>query len=457
MMMHLLKPDKRYRTYRGRVRIGDDLRPHYVNLKTGDKEVAWTKLQRHVAELQREREGMIAPRAARDALNKLLPDLIDEFVEDLRRKKRRKDYVRQVKNRLPVLAKACRWRTLRDITPKGLLDWRNTHDEYQPRTLNHFVDAAKAFLNWIEQTYQLENPLKRIEKLSVNARYPEGPRAFSGEELTRLLAVPTKWRLLYLFLALTGLRRGESKQLQWRDVVFGPTPFLRLREEATKSWRADTIPLNSALASELEKARPRHAKPTDRVFRDGVARNSTLKRDLERAGVALVDGLGRPIGFHTFRRSFVTLAHVLGIAPRVVQQLSRHKNADLTNFTYADTDKFDTRGAVEKLGVLINPQAEKYAAKYAHSSGNGRENLSTDGQTEKPNEDAGAAEDVEIESDRASLSSIVQHHDEIPWRRGRDSNPRYAFAYTAFPVLHNRPLCHLSGAARTPCGAGTKP
>ncbi len=29
-------------------------------------------------------------------------------------------------------------------------------------------------------------------------------------------------------------------------------------------------------------------------------------------------------------------------------------------------------------------------------------------------------------------------------RRGRDSNPRYVLPYTAFPVPHNRPLCHLS-------------
>ena len=33
-------------------------------------------------------------------------------------------------------------------------------------------------------------------------------------------------------------------------------------------------------------------------------------------------------------------------------------------------------------------------------------------------------------------------------RRGGDSNPRYGFPHTAFPVLHNRPLCHLSGFQR---------
>src|SRR5271169_4796475 len=32
------------------------------------------------------------------------------------------------------------------------------------------------------------------------------------------------------------------------------------------------------------------------------------------------------------------------------------------------------------------------------------------------------------------------------WRRGRDSNPRYACAYSAFRVRRDRPLCHLSGA-----------
>ena len=32
----------------------------------------------------------------------------------------------------------------------------------------------------------------------------------------------------------------------------------------------------------------------------------------------------------------------------------------------------------------------------------------------------------------------------LKWRRGRDSNPRYACAYSAFRVRRDRPLCHLS-------------
>ena len=33
----------------------------------------------------------------------------------------------------------------------------------------------------------------------------------------------------------------------------------------------------------------------------------------------------------------------------------------------------------------------------------------------------------------------------LKWRRGRDSNPRYACTYSAFRVRRDRPLCHLSG------------
>src|SRR5581483_4944198 len=32
------------------------------------------------------------------------------------------------------------------------------------------------------------------------------------------------------------------------------------------------------------------------------------------------------------------------------------------------------------------------------------------------------------------------------WRRGRDSNPRWSFPHTRFPVVHLRPLGHLSVA-----------
>ena len=40
-------------------------------------------------------------------------------------------------------------------------------------------------------------------------------------------------------------------------------------------------------------------------------------------------------------------------------------------------------------------------------------------------------------------------------RRGRDSNPRNAYAFIRFPSVHNRPLCHLSRSLCSPPRSAT--
>src|ERR1051325_7445038 len=39
----------------------------------------------------------------------------------------------------------------------------------------------------------------------------------------------------------------------------------------------------------------------------------------------------------------------------------------------------------------------------------------------------------------------MRHQNPTSWRRGWDSNPRYAFTYTRFPSVRLKPLGHLSG------------
>ena len=58
------------------------------------------------------------------------------------------------------------------------------------------------------------------------------------------------------------------------------------------------------------------------------------------------------------------------------------------------------------------------------------------------------------------VRSLSKKSQNMAWRRGWDSNPRYSFPYTAFPVLPVKPLLHLSllwrrgwdSNPRYPCG-----
>jgi hypothetical protein len=68
------------RFYSGRYRLEGDSKATTVALKTTDKQVAEAKLKRLVDELERERAGLLAPKAIREGLQKLFVELMAEYV-----------------------------------------------------------------------------------------------------------------------------------------------------------------------------------------------------------------------------------------------------------------------------------------------------------------------------------------------------------------------------------------
>jgi len=116
--------------------------------------------------------------------------------------------------------------------------------------------------------------------------------ALTRDECLRLLGVAGRRELLYRVALGTGLRQRELKLLQWRDVdLTDPLrPCLRLRAEATKSRRADILPLASDLATRLRTIRPANVAPTEPVVRKGRTRTlipkfSTWIDDLGHAAI----------------------------------------------------------------------------------------------------------------------------------------------------------------------------
>ncbi len=355
MQCHLIRPNAKHRTYRGRYSVGDNPKVHEVTLHTTVKEVAAQRLKETHEDAQRESVGLIPAAFTRKAMRRPLAELLEEYLDSVRKNGRSRDHVRIVKMRFLALAKGCKWSCMADVTARGFIDWRNAQTKYEARTLNNFFEAARAFFNWVDRSYEIPNPLKRVEMLAVPVRYPQGPRAFSEDELEKLFAVARpKRRLLYRLLAFSGLRRKEAKQLRWSDVQLDENPGLFLRPEATKARRADWLPILSVLVPELRAARPeeKFLKPDTLVFPRGVANPYTLRRDMVKAGIPLQDKLDRPAGIHTFRRTFISHLQKRGVPSRVIMQLARHKSLRLTDWTYTDTTKLPLAKGIESLAQL---------------------------------------------------------------------------------------------------------
>ena len=404
MHKHVVPPDARHRSYRGRYRIGDNPKVHEVTLHTTVKEVANKLLDEIYEDSQRESVGIIPAAFTRKAKRRPLTELFEEYLEEVRKRDRTSDHVRIIKLRFLALAKDCRWTCMADVTRPSFIDWRNAQTKYEARTLNNYYEAARAFFNWVDRSYEIPNPLKRVETLTVPVKYPQGPRSFDREELGKLFAVakPVR-RLLYRLLAFSGLRRKEAQRLCWGDVHLDESPGLFLRPEATKARRADWLPILSILVPELRAARPEDWKANMLLFSRGVADVDTLHRDMVKAGIPLNDKLGRPAGIHTFRRTFITLLQKSGIHSRVIMQLARHKSLRLTDWTYTDTTKLPLAEGIETLAaVAASPRSSP------RSSGQDGDSLSKPVRREKAGTKHFVTETAEAEDDCPALENVVQ-------------------------------------------------
>ena len=410
MYRHLIPPDAKHRTYRGRYRIGDNPRVHEITLHTTVKEVAAKLLKEIHEDAQRESAGLIPAAFTRKAKRRPLTELFEEYLDSVRKNGRSHDHVRVVKLRFLALAKGCRWSCMGDVTLRSFIDWRNAQTKYQARTLNNYFEAARAFFNWVDRAYEIPNPLKRVENLQVPVKYPQGPRAFTAGELLSLFGVAKpKRRFFYRLMAFTGLRRKEAKRLCWGDVHLDDNPGFFLRAEATKARRADWLPILSALVPELLATRPGYGKASTLVFPKGVADPETLRRDMVKAGIPLIDKLGRPVGIHTFRRTFISQLQKAGVHPRVIMQLARHKSLRLTDSTYTDTTLLPLSEGIEFLApIAAQPVGAISPRSSPRFSGQTGVSVSKAVQGEKSESKFSAPEVIESEDACLPLAATVQ-------------------------------------------------
>jgi integrase len=178
-------------------------------------------------------------------------------------------------------------------------------------------------------------------------------RALRRAELSELLAhIPARWRLLFEFLAHSGLRISEAAGLEWRDVEFARHSRIRVRRQdcrgevgelKSEHSRRD-VPLSPGLARRLWATgadRPGTARvftsPTGSRLADGNLRRRVLIPATQAAGLGAYDEGGKWrtwVTFHTFRH---TCASLLFEAGRDVAQVAAwlgHADPAFTLRTY---------------------------------------------------------------------------------------------------------------------------
>jgi integrase len=330
-----------------------------------DKEATLSLAQRMERDAARAKQGLTPSVDPGRALT-LYREAIDAWLDRLRHDNFDDTYVSNMRRLVTMMDEGCGWTTLAsiradraatwllDIKRNGVLDHKGVRKLKLPsdRTVDQYLESSRAFLKWcVASGYLPEDPLASVRKVRRPKRVRRR-RAFSRDELRALLNVAGSRSPAYRIAALTGLRKDELRQLQWRDCRLDQTrPCIELRPEANKSRREDRVPLNSGAAVELIALRPRDFDPLGPVF-PSVPTLDTLQRDLRKAGIAYRDAEGRQADFHSLRYTFCTFLALANVPIRTAMELMRHKDPRLTLQIYTDAGQLDLDEAVSRLPDL---------------------------------------------------------------------------------------------------------
>lgn len=205
-------------------------------------------------------------------------------------------------------------------------------------------------------------------------------RAFTREQLAILLAVVhPRYRLLFRFMAVTGVRVSEAIAIQWQHLALdGSSPHVkvwraivrgRVQPPKSKHGRRD-VPLDHALVSELRRHRADTEWPGDEdlVF-PTLAGTPFEPRNLRRRALAPAaqEAGARWAGFHTFRHTCASMLFERGANAKQVQRWLGHHSAAFTLDTYIHLLSDDLGEPLELDAELLG--ASEGAAEAQHARG----------------------------------------------------------------------------------------
>ena len=262
--------------------------------------------------------------------------------------------------------------TLQKLSPALIRDWITWMAErgLSGNRINHVLQGMRVAVRYAVIREELErDPFRNIGKAAEAAK-EKGILTY--EEAARLISAPIadpRHRLAVLLGLLCGMRMGEVRGLQWRDIENG---LIHIRHnyingEGVKAPKCKggtvrqnprTVPLPSSVEEILKMLKGFNAMPNSFVFESFKIKGKPVSKEYFRyvmckefaaIGISGIERKKRNLSYHGLRHSFITLSRLAGITDIEIRALAGHRSVTMTERYSHAAQVLDFAAAREKL------------------------------------------------------------------------------------------------------------
>ena len=231
------------------------------------------------------------------------------------------------------------------------------------RSINIALQTVKVPIAWYARMHRIPNPLQYVSKL---AEHPREKTVLSPLEVSKLIKVvdeSPRGKAIVLLGVLCGMRMGEVRGLQWKDVDFENNlisichnvPYGSNEVKAPKWNSFRVVPLPPSLVKTLKAIQTiPFASPLFVIYNEAGSElpsdvttiNRALIRMFRRISITKETKKSRRLSFHSLRHTFISLSRAGGIPDFLVQRLAGHKSSQMMDH-YSHAENIIDYGAAQ--------------------------------------------------------------------------------------------------------------
>ncbi len=229
-------------------------------------------------------------------------------------------------------------------------------------TLKKIKTSVNVVFNWgIEEKYIVGTSSSPVEGLCVLDKEEKIPQILTLEDIRTLLEkahdLKHPWYPIWMFAFLTGMRSGELKALQWKDIDFEKrlikvsksySPHLKtIKSTKAGYWRS--VPISNDLKTVILELRKDNPDPEDFVLPHHYAWSNGQAGKILRSFLKEI-GINKEIVFHTLRACFATHMLAQGVDQATIMKIGGWR--DIKTFQiYVRLAGVEVKGATDVLDI----------------------------------------------------------------------------------------------------------